>query len=359
MALNAWFFAWNFLLEIPTGAVADFFGRKWSLVLGAIVTACGCLVYVSVPRLAVFLVAEVVIATGSSLVSGADEALLYDTLVVTGRAADANRRIARLNAAQLFGIVTGALSGGLIARVWGVRAPLGCHAVPMTLAAILAATLHEPTAPVATDRTRPYRTLVLSGLRRLRGDRRLRVLVADMILPSAFVWTLIWLYQPLLARVGVAQTWFGVVHAGLCVSQIGVLRSIERLVPLAGGRARYLRAAGVVAAVAMLGLGWAASAPLTIGLLVVAMGTGLTRMPLASNTLNAALDADVRATVLSTVSMLRTLAICVVNPIAGALADRSLGGAMWLLGGATLAVAVLSPLREHHLTGARHSARDP
>jgi hypothetical protein len=32
--LNAWFMSWNFLLEIPTGTVADFLGRKFFLVLG-------------------------------------------------------------------------------------------------------------------------------------------------------------------------------------------------------------------------------------------------------------------------------------------------------------------------------------
>lgn len=349
MALNAWFMACNFLLEIPTGAVADRFGRKASIVLGTTVTAGASLLYASVPDLRVFVLAEAVFALGHSLVSGADEALLYDSLVDGGRAGEASGRIARLHAAQLAGIVVGALGGSVIAALWGVRAPMLCQAIPMLAAAAVATTLVEPQAPGAHARAGAYRALLLSGVRRLRADGRLRVVVADVVLAGAFVWTLIWLYQPLLMRIGVPRVWFGAVHAVLCLAQIAVLRSVDRLAPLAGGHARYLHGAAAVAGVAMVALAWPATAPVTIGLLVVAMGFGLSRMPIGSAAINAAVDGSVRATMLSTVSGLRTLAVCLVNPIAGAAADRSLALALAGLGAATLAVALCSPLRARHL----------
>jgi MFS family permease len=349
MLLNAWFMAWNFALEIPTGAVADFFGRKWSIVLGAATTAVACLVYASTPRYTVFLVAEVVFALGYCLVSGADEALLYDSLVADGREAEASRRIARLHSAQLVGIVAGALGGAVIAERLGVRAPMLCQAIPIGLAAVLATTLVDPTTPVAHTHEGSYRSLVFSGLVRLRGDARLRVLVADMILPSALVWTLIWLYQPLLARAGVDQAWFGPMHAALCVAQIVVLRSVDRLARAVGGRATYLRLAAAIPGLAMLGLAIPLPPLATVALVMLAMAFGLSRMPIASSVLNAGVAAPVRATMLSTVSMLRTLAICLVNPVTGFLADRSLGTTMAALGAATLVVALASPLRERHL----------
>jgi MFS family permease len=349
MTLNAWFMAWTFALEIPTGAVADYFGRKWSLVLGSAVTATASLVYVSTPRYEVFLAAEVIFALGYTLVSGADEALLYDTLVATGRVEHASRDIARLNAAQMVGLVTGALGGSVIAALWGVRAPLGCQAIPITAAGLLAASLVEPTAPVGRTRTAGYGALLTSGLRRLCDDARMRIVAVDAVLVGALVWTLIWLYQPLLMRVGIPTGAFGAVHATLCLAQIAVLRSMHRLTPLVGGQARYLRAAAIIPALAMLALAWTSSRTATVALLLLAMGVGLSRMPIASSAMNARVDAAGRATLLSTVSMLRTLTICLVNPIVGALADRSLAIAMSVLGFATLAVAVFSPLRERHL----------
>jgi MFS family permease len=349
MGLNAWFMACTFVLEIPTGAIADHFGRKWSIALGAVVTACASLLYASVPDIRVFIVAEVFFALGYSLVSGADEALLYDSLVATDRVGEAGRRIARLHAAQLAGIVIGALGGSVIAAHWGVRAPVLCQTIPMATAALLAATLVEPTRPVPHARTITYRAVLLSGVRRLRADGRLRVLVGDLVLVGALVWTLVWLYQPLLMRVGVPRVWFGGVHAALCLVQIAVLRSLDPLASLVGGRARYLRVAAGLAAAAMLALARPAPVAATIVLLMVAAGFGLSRTPIGTTVVNAAVDGSVRATMLSTVSGLRTLAICIVCPVAGAVADRSLATAMAGLGGLTLAVALLSPLRERHV----------
>src|SRR5438128_2276948 len=37
--VNAWFMLWNFFLEVPTGTIADFLGRKISLALGGLVAA--------------------------------------------------------------------------------------------------------------------------------------------------------------------------------------------------------------------------------------------------------------------------------------------------------------------------------
>ena len=67
LLLNAWFMFWNCVLEVPTGAVADRFGRRVSLLLGLAVGALSTLVYVSAPRLGVFLLAEVVMAISYTL----------------------------------------------------------------------------------------------------------------------------------------------------------------------------------------------------------------------------------------------------------------------------------------------------
>lgn len=39
--LQSWFMLWIFIMEVPTGAIADFFGRKHSLCLGTIIIASG------------------------------------------------------------------------------------------------------------------------------------------------------------------------------------------------------------------------------------------------------------------------------------------------------------------------------
>jgi MFS family permease len=347
--LNAWFMLWNLVFEVPTGAVADRFGRKWSIAVGTVLTAAGCLTYVSTPSFVVFLGADILMALGNTLVSGADEALGYDSLVATGEEHRASRWLAHLQAAQLIGIVVGALGGGIIASRWGLRAPVALQTIPMVLAGVLATTLVEVEPRSGPRPVVAYRALLLSGVRWLRAERNVRIVAGDMVTVAALTWTLVWLYQPLLERAGIPRTAFGLVAALLCLVQAIVLHRLEWLIAVVGGRARYLHGSAVVAGLAMVAL-----APLTSPLpllvtLVIAMGLGQTRMPVAAAAINATIGSAERATTLSTVSMLRTLSVCIVNPVAGLLADRSLGLAVGTLGLATVAVGVLSPLRERHL----------
>ena len=347
--LNAWFMTWCLVFEVPTGVVADRIGRKWSIVAGAVVTVAGCLVYVSAPGLTVFLVGDVLFGLGNSLVSGADEALAYDSLVAAGEGHAAARWLARLQAAQLVGIVVGALGGSVIASAWGLRAPVALQAIPIALAGVLASTLVEVAPANRRATSGGFGAPLLAGVRWLRTTAHVRVVAADMVLVGALTWTLVWLYQPLLERAGVPRVAFGTVAAILCLAQAGVLHRLEWFVAVAGGRARYLRVAAAAAGVAMVALASSVRPPIVIGLLVLAMGLGLTRAPVAAAVLNAGMNPAERATTLSTIAMLRTLTVCLVNPIAGWLADCSLGLAVGSLGLATLAVACLSPLRERHL----------
>jgi len=68
------------VLEIPTGYFADIFGRRKSLIFAASFLALGSFAYSLGYNFYQFLIAEILLAFGVSLVSGTDSALVYDTL---------------------------------------------------------------------------------------------------------------------------------------------------------------------------------------------------------------------------------------------------------------------------------------
>jgi MFS family permease len=68
-------------LEIPTGYFADFAGRRTSIFLGSILGFGGFLIYSLSSGFWEFVVAETILGVGMSLVSGADSAMLYDSLL--------------------------------------------------------------------------------------------------------------------------------------------------------------------------------------------------------------------------------------------------------------------------------------
>lgn len=69
-----------FILEIPTGAVADIWGRKFSSVLSGVFSGMGFLIYSLADTFLGFVFAEIIIALGTSLTSGALKAWVVDSL---------------------------------------------------------------------------------------------------------------------------------------------------------------------------------------------------------------------------------------------------------------------------------------
>ena len=67
--------------EIPSGYMADLFGRRHTIILGTIFSFIGYLVFSFYDGFYVFALAQVLIGIGGSLMSGSDSALLYDTLI--------------------------------------------------------------------------------------------------------------------------------------------------------------------------------------------------------------------------------------------------------------------------------------
>ncbi len=85
MLLESGFMFWSFALEVPTGVVADRIGRKYSLAMGAGAYCLGAIAYWSVPDLRAFLLGELLMAAGVAFLSGADDAMLYDSLKAAGK----------------------------------------------------------------------------------------------------------------------------------------------------------------------------------------------------------------------------------------------------------------------------------
>jgi MFS family permease len=73
------------LLQIPTGVIADFFGRRNTLLLSRICYIAEVLILCFCNGFWPFLIAKVISGVGVSLSSGTNEALLYETLKKTNR----------------------------------------------------------------------------------------------------------------------------------------------------------------------------------------------------------------------------------------------------------------------------------
>ncbi len=100
--------------EVPSGALADTFSRKWLIVSSALFKALAFLSWFFWQDFWGYALGFALWGIGSSLRSGAWEALLHDTLQEQNQASEFTRHYGRIEALAAFGVAAGELSGGFL-----------------------------------------------------------------------------------------------------------------------------------------------------------------------------------------------------------------------------------------------------
>ena len=141
---ESFFFLTVILGEVPTGAVADRFGRKVSLALGAVLFAVSILIFGQASHFAILLGSYLVMGLAMTLYSGASEALLYDTLRVLGRTAEYEHHAGRSHGLFWLMMVLATAVGGPLSYLIGYAATISISAIFFIVAAVAAMLLREP-----------------------------------------------------------------------------------------------------------------------------------------------------------------------------------------------------------------------
>lgn len=113
----ATFFIAVFVLEVPTGAVADVYGRKISFLLSCIVRAIAFGVYAFADSFVDCLIGEIIDAIGLTLATGALDAWAVDGMRKEGDEGPYDRLFARANMIVRALMVIGGVAGGYLASI--------------------------------------------------------------------------------------------------------------------------------------------------------------------------------------------------------------------------------------------------
>ena len=143
LLLQAAFSTSLILFEIPSGYFADVIGRKFSLVIGSAFGAIGFAFYAYAYTFNDFLLVEIILGVGGSLISGADSALLYDTLLEIEEEEKYTQYAGRLGSVANFSEGIAAIIGGQLALI-SLRTPLYFEALLVAFCVPVALTLVEP-----------------------------------------------------------------------------------------------------------------------------------------------------------------------------------------------------------------------
>jgi len=305
------------LMEVPSGVAADRFGRRPVLLLAGVVGAAAMFTFGLGGGLIVLLAAYAGLGITDASFSGAESALLYDTLEPLERTDEFEPRLGRLNALIMAGFAGMTVTGSLMVR-W----------TPLATPILLSGALTLPSLLLMWKMTEPPRRLDRSSLRAIGGAAlgrvlRTRSMWAVVLLNTVATLAIIFmaiLQQPVLLNLGFPAWSLGIFIAGQM---------------LVGAAASWL--AGAVGARA--GLRWlflvvplASSLALLAGIPDVAWLYALFLFPAAgfhlmfphtSGFLSRRVTERERATVVSISSMVASATSMVVTPSLGLVVDRA------------------------------------
>jgi MFS family permease len=126
-AANAFFTAGQVIFEVPTGIVADTYGRRTSYLLGALTLMASTLLYLFMWQIKGpfwgWAASSVLLGLGFTFFSGALEAWLVDALKATNYKGSLDGVFAKGQVAGGIAMLTGSVTGGIIAQMTNLGVP--------------------------------------------------------------------------------------------------------------------------------------------------------------------------------------------------------------------------------------------
>lgn len=319
--LDGMAFAIGMLAEVPSGALADKFGRDRIVRSGHIALGLGLIVQAASSSFLPIFIGQTIVVVGLSLVSGADDALFYDRLKFDRASHTWRKLVTRGSQVALIGTMFANTIGSWL-HTMNPRIPWYLTGIAFFIAAILI-------WPIKDTRERSARQKLLPEIKSYLAD--IRTGFAEFRLPK------LWIYVPiiiavqgifyatgygllrlvLLDRFNFSPILGGVAIASSSLITVGLLAWMHK-------HAERLSEKQVLTAISLAGAASLLLATADIGLwgylvILTLYAAEHVLHPFMSEVLNIHASESHRATVLSVASFLRILPYIALAPLIGAL----------------------------------------
>ena len=328
---NALFTAGMVLFEVPTGVVADTWGRRVSYLLGSVTLAVSTVLYwlawqAHAPFWA-WAVTSVLLGLGFTFFSGATEAWLVDALKFTGFKGNLETVFAKGQIVAGAAMLSGSVLGGLVAQWTNLGVPYLLRGLALVVTFVVAFLYMRDWGFVPRSGRHPGREMgqvVRASVRYGLGNRPVRW----MMLAAPFTFGVgiyaFYAMQPyLLELYGDEQAYSiaGLAAAIIAGAQIAGGMAAPRVRLLFRNRTSALLAGllleiGLLALLGLTGTFWVA-----VGLLVLWGLAAAATLPIRQAYLNGLIPSEQRATVLSFDNLLGSSGGVVIQPALGKVAD--------------------------------------
>ena len=312
------------LCEVPSGYIADIWGRRNTILVGSACNALGVFSLLWADSFIDFLIYEFILGVGFSLVSGADLALLYDTEVYLRERGirggpGASKSLSRLISVEAAASGVAGIAASLL-LLWSMDGVVIVQAFTGFAPFLLALLLIEAPRPIAekelnghSDNARRIVDLLLFG-KPVVFWTAFAITVFGLLAVYVF-----WIYQKYWELQGVPLEYFGYIWAAFALTVSLSARFSDALEQRLGYR-QVMVLIAILALTGLLGMALGTGWPGVIFGLTIQISRGLS-MSLFYEALNQRVPGEFRATVNSLVSLGVRSTFIVTGPLLGIALD--------------------------------------
>ena len=318
------------IMEIPSGYLADVFGRKYTLILGGIFCFFGFLIISLSFSFWYFIIGEIILGIGSSFISGADSAILYDSLAESKKEKEYSKVEGVAYGIGNFSEAIAGICGGLLAEIslrlpWNVQVVVAGLIIPFTFLLI------EPKKHQQNKLAKSFKTIWQIVKFSMIENKTLKWLI---ILSSSIGFStlsLAWFAQPYFKSIDMPLKYFGFAWAFLNLTTGFSSINAYRLQGLLSKNSfLILLSLGISIPVFLLSKSTAILGLILITTVYIVRGLAT---PIMRTYINDLTPSNMRATVLSLRSFCIRVTFALMAPLMGWIVDiYSLGQSFLLLG---------------------------
>jgi MFS family permease len=330
------------LWEIPSGYIADRYGRAMSIKLSAPIAAVAMVGYGLSTSYLQFVICELLLALATGFISGIDTALLLDSLKAEDRESEFIPISQRINALG-FASVTVSVPLAIVLVHWvGLGSTLIADGVLMAIGSLYAFRLVEvPRQTISTEAERLSAWHAIWQVMRNKQVRWLTLLGATL---SGTTYLAFWLSAPYYTSMGIPVIWFSIILAMRSAWKAWLSHRFRHEKHVERALVSYALLGGLVyagMATKQLWLVW-----LVLGHDVI---QALQSQPITKQ-LNLHFSHEYRATMNSLVNLVQRLLYTIAGPLVGLLVDKHGLSVGFLVSGAVcMAIALLALAKLHRL----------
>lgn len=346
--VDALAFAFGMFMEIPTGAVADMVGKRWTMFLAMLSNGIGFVVMGMSNSLEGLLGGFLLAQIGWAFYSGASEAMVYDSLKADKREGVFDRLLSRVGVLVMLTLMSAALIGGVMYHI-NERLPHVAWGVVFLVGAVVSYGIIEPrvegeSTPVFT--LKAYFQQFREGFIQLAQPALRGIIIPIIVIRGAGFMFMMGVIHPIMA-----------VHFGFDADAQAVLATFLYVGAMVGsafapqmrhkfGNYGGLMLGGILISVGYMGAILPTSLAIlgVLGMFGIRLGSSAATV-ISATIINDRIPSQSRSTTLSTIALFVRLPYVVTAMIAGVMAESGTFGWFGLVFGASVLLVAALGLR--------------